>query len=394
MNQFTTDIVDALVKKQDITEVFRAHLETAVNTLLATELTSFLDDEKYDRIGFNSGNSRNGAYSRTLHTEYGDLEMKIPRDRNGEFKQQTVAPYRRTNDTLESFVIHLFQKGVTMSEISDLIERMYGHHYTPQTISNMTKAMTEQVEAFRQRTLSPRYVCVYLDATYIAVKRETVSKEAVYLAVGIREDGSKEVLAYTIAPTESAFVWKELLLDLKERGTEEVLLFISDGLKGITDSIFSVYPDARHQTCLVHLARTIAHKVRVTDRAEICGDFKAVYRAESTEAGQKALEAFCSKWQPSYPKVTKPLAENPYIFTFYYFQKSIWRSIYSTNLIESFNKQIKKYTKRKEQFPNEEALERFLVSQFEEYNQRFAVRCHIGFDQARAELAAMFKSTD
>jgi putative transposase len=394
MNQFTTDIVDALVKKQDITEVFRAHLETAVNTLLATELTSFLDYEKYDRIGFNSGNSRNGAYSRTLHTEYGDLEMKIPRDRNGEFKQQTVAPYRRTNDTLESFVIHLFQKGITMSEISDLIERMYGHHYTPQTISNMTKAMTEQVEAFRQRTLSPRYVCVYLDATYIAVKRETVSKEAVYLAVGIREDGSKEVLAYTIAPTESAFVWKELLLDLKERGTEEVLLFISDGLKGITDSMFSVYPDARHQTCLVHLARTIAHKVRVTDRAEICGDFKAVYRAESAEAGQKALEAFCSKWQSSYPKVTKPLAENPYIFTFYHFPKSIWRSIYSTNLIESFNKQIKKYTKRKEQFPNEEALERFLVSQFEEYNQRFAVRCHIGFDQARAELAAMFKSTD
>lgn len=164
---------------------------------------------------------------------------------------------------------------------------------------------------------------MYLDATYIAVKRETVSKEAVYLAVGIREDGSKEVLAYTIAPTESAFVWKELLLDLKERGTEEVLLFISDGLKGITDSMFSVYPDARHQTCLVHLARTIAHKVRVTDRAEICGDFKAVYRAESAEAGQKALEAFCSKWQPSYPKVTKPLAENPSIFTFYYFPKSI-----------------------------------------------------------------------
>ena len=394
MNQFTTDLVDALVKKQDITEVFRVHLETAVNTLLATELTAFLDYEKYDRMGFNSGNSRNGAYSRTLHTEYGDLQIAIPRDRNGEFKQQTIAPYRRSNDTLESFVIHLFQKGITMTEISDLIEKMYGHHYTPQTISNMTKVMTEQIEAFSQRPLGARYVCVYLDATYIAVRRETVSKEAVYLAVGIREDGSKEVLAYTVAPTESAFVWKELLLDIKERGAEEVLLFISDGLKGMTDSIFSVFPAAHYQTCCVHLARTIAHKVRVADRAEICGDFKSVYRAESAEAGQKALEAFCSKWQSAYPKVTKPLAENPYIFTFYRFPRSIWRSLYSTNLIESFNKQIKKYTKRKEQFPNEEALERFLVSQFEEYNQRFAVRCHIGFDQARAELAAMFKSTE
>ena len=112
MNQFTTEIVEALVKKQDITEVFRSHLETAVNTLLATELTAFLDYEKYDRIVFNSGNSRNGSYSRTLHTEYGDLNIQIPCDRNGEFKQQTVAPYKRSNDTLESTVIHLFQKGV------------------------------------------------------------------------------------------------------------------------------------------------------------------------------------------------------------------------------------------------------------------------------------------
>ncbi|PKH10908.1 transposase, partial [Planomicrobium sp. MB-3u-38] len=122
----------------------RMHLETAVNTLLQTELTAFLDYEKYDRIGFNSGNSRNGVYTRTLHTEYGDLELSMPRDRNGEFNQQTVAPYKRSNDTLESFVIHMFQKGVTMSEISELIEKMYGHHYTPQTISNMTKAMSEQ----------------------------------------------------------------------------------------------------------------------------------------------------------------------------------------------------------------------------------------------------------
>ncbi|WHI60799.1 IS256 family transposase [Mammaliicoccus lentus] len=394
MNQFTTDIVNALVKKQDITEVFRSHLEKAVNTLLTTELTAFLDYEKYDRIGFNSGNSRNGSYGRTLHTEYGDLNIQIPRDRNGEFKQQTVAPYKRSNDTLESFVIHMFQKGVTTSEIAGLIEKMYGHHYTPQTISNMTKTMTEQVEAFNKRTLSARYVCVYLDATFIPVRRETVSKEAVYLAVGISEDGTKEVLAYTIAPTESAFNWQELLVDLKERGVEKVLLFISDGLKGIADAIFSVFPKSQYQTCLVHVARNLSHKVRVEDQSEVCDDFKTVYRADSQEGGQEALDAFCEKWQKAYPKLTKSLAENPYLLTFYRFPQSIWRSIYSTNLIESFNKQIKKYTKRKEQFPNEEALERFLVSQFEDYNHRFATRCHIGFDKARAELAAMFETKE
>ncbi|MCM3290000.1 IS256 family transposase [Paenibacillus sp. MER 180] len=394
MNHFTSDLVQALVTKQDVTEVFRSHLEAAMNRLLETELTAFLDYEKYDRIGVNSGNSRNGGYIRTLHTEYGDLRLQIPRDRNGEFKQQTVAPYKRSNDTLESFVIYMFQKGVTMTEIADLIEKMYGHHYTPQTVSNMTKAMAQQVEFFAKRALAKRYVCVYIDATYIAVRRETVSKEAVYIAVGIREDGSKEVLSYTIAPTESAYVWNELLVDVKERGVEEVLLFISDGLKGIVTAIEQVYPKAKYQSCCVHVARNIAHKVRVSDRASICDDFKAVYRAEDEQSGKAALETFCDKWKAVYPKVIKSLRENPYIFTFYSFPKPIWKSIYSTNLIESFNKQIKKYTKRKEQFPHEESLEKFLVSQFESYNQRFATRCHTGFDRARAELQAMFSIRD
>lgn len=391
MNQFTTEIVDALVKKQDITEVFRSHLETAINSLLATELTEFLDYEKYDRIGFNSGNSRNGAYSRTLHTEYGDLNIQIPRDRNGEFKQQTIAPYKRSNDTLEATVIHLFKKGITMSEIAHLIEKMYGHYYTPQTISNMTKTISENVEAFQKRPLHNRYVCVYLDATYIAVRRDTVSKEAVYIAVGIREDGSKEVLAYTIAPTESAYNWQELLEEIKGRGVEDVLLFVSDGLKGMADAVFNMFPKAKYQACLVHVGRNIAHKVRVEDRQEICEDFKTIHQALDAEVAEKALKKFCDKWGKSYKKVTQGLLENPYLLTFYQFPKDIWRSIYSTNLIESFNKQIKKYTKRKEQFPNEESLERFLVTQFEDYNERFATRCHIGFNKAHAALEEMFE---
>lgn len=391
MNQFTTEIVQALVQKQDITEVFRSHLETAVNSLLATELTEFLDYDKYDRIGFNSGNSRNGSYERSLKTEFGELTIQIPRDRNGEFKQQTVAPYKRTNDTLEETVIHLFKKGITMSEISSLIEKMYGHHYTPQTISNMTKAVSETVAAFNNRTLYNRYVCVYLDATYIAVRRDTVSKEAVYIAVGIREDGSKEVLAYTIAPTESAYNWHELLKELKERGVEDVLLFISDGLKGMVDAIQTIFPKAQYQTCLVHVARNISHKVRVEDRQAICDDFKTIYKAASKEKGQKALDTFCDTWKKAYPKVVNSLTDNVFLLTFYDFPKDIWRSIYSTNLIESFNKQIKKYTKRKEQFPNEESLERFLVTQFEDYNQRFATRCHLGFNKARSELTEIFE---
>lgn len=391
MNQFTTELVEALVKKEDITEVFRAHLEKAMNFLLETELTAFLDYEKYDRAGFNSGNSRNGYYSRTLHTEYGDLHLEIPRDRKGEFKQQTIAPYKRTNDTLETTIIHLFQKGITMSEIANLIEKMYGHYYTPQTISNMTKSVSEAVEAFNQRELAKRYVCVYLDATYLPLRRDTVTKEAIYIAVGIRIDGTKEVIGYTIAPTESAYNWQELLEEFKERGVEEVLLFISDGLKGIAEAISSVYPKAKYQSCFVHVARNIAHKIRVEDRQEICHDFKAIHQARDIEAGQEALDKFCEKWGKIYSKAIQSLRDNPYLLTFYHFPEEIWLSIYSTNLIESLNKSIKKYSHRKEQFPNEESLERFLVTQFENYNQRGVLRCHRGFNKARTKLEKMFE---
>ena len=366
MNDFTTEIVQTLVTKGDLNELFRSHLERAVNTLLLrTELTAFLEYEKYDRTGFNSGNSRNGSYSRSIKTEYGEL-------------------------TLETTIIHLFEKGVTMSEIADLIEKMYGHHYTPQTMSNMTKVLTEEVNAFKVRTLNDKYVAIFMDATYIPLKRQTVSKEAIYIAIGIREDGTKEVLSYAIAPTESTYVWNELLQDIYSRGVHDVLLFITDGLKGMKDTIHQIYPKAKYQHCCVHVSRNIAHKVRVKDRKEICDDFKAVYQASSKEEANTFLGSMIEKWQKTYPKVTQSLIKNQDLLTFYEFPPGIRRSIYSTNLIESFNKQIKKYSRRKEQFQNEESLERFLVSIFDTYNQKFLNRSHKGFQQVTDTLASMF----
>ncbi|MFW7384980.1 IS256 family transposase, partial [Vagococcus fluvialis] len=375
MTNFTTEIMETLINKGDLDDLFCRHLELAINSLLQAELTAFLDYEKYDRAGFNSGNSRNGNYSRSFKTEYGELNLVIPRDRNGEFSQQTLPAYKRTNDTLETTIIQLFQKGITMSEISDLIERMYGHYYTPQTISNMSKIVSEDVLAFKEKTLEAKYSVIFMDATHIPVKRKTVSKEAIYIVIGIRLDGTKEVLGFTIAPTESAYVWKEILQDLKDRGLEEVLLVVTDGLSGIHDSIHSVYPNAEFQQCCVHVSRNIAHKVRIKDRKEICDDFKTIYQASSKEEASEQVAFMVEKWRKQYPRVVK-LIMNPAILTFYNFPPSIRRTIYSTNLIEGFNKQLKKYTKRKEQFPNEESLERFLVSQFNEYNQKFLGRVH------------------
>ncbi|HAR0953736.1 IS256 family transposase, partial [Enterococcus lactis] len=385
MPNFTTEIMETLINKGDLDELFRCHLELAVNSLLQAELTAFLDYEKYDRAGFNSGNSRNGNYSRSFRTEYGELNLVIPRDRNGKFSQQTLPAYKRTNDSLETTIIQLFQKGITMSEISELIEKMYGHHYTPQTISNMTKIVSEDIIAFKERSLESRYSVIFMDATHIPLKRQTVSKEAVYIVIGIRLDGTKEVLGFSLAPTESAYVWKEILQDLKDRGLKEVLLVVTDGLSGINDSIHSVYPNAQFQQCCVHISRNIAHKVRVSDRQEICSDFKLVYQASSKEEANNQIRFMIDKWKKQYPRVVK-LLMNPAILTFYNFPPSIRRTIYSTNLIEGFNKQLKKYTKRKEQFPNEESLERFLVSQFNNYNQKFLCRVHKGFKEIHDTL--------
>ena len=389
MTNFTTEIMETLINKGDLDDLFRRHLELAINTLLQAELTAFLDYEKYDRTGFNSGNSRNGNYSRSFKTEYGELNLAIPRDRNGEFSQQTLPAYKRSNDSLETTIIQLFQKGITMSEISELIEKMYGHYYTPQTISNITQIVSEEVVAFKERSLESQYSIIFMDATHIPLKRQTVSKEAVYIVIGIRLDGTKEVLGFSIAPTESSYVWKEILQDLKDRGLEEVLLVVTDGLSGIDDSIHSIYPNAQFQQCCVHISRNIAHKVRVSDRQEVCNDFKLVYQAASKEEAMNQIIFMIDKWKKQYPRGVK-LLMNPAILTFYNFPPSIRRTIYSTNLIEGFNKQLKKYTKRKEQFPNEESLERFLVSQFNNYNQKFLCRIHKGFKEIQDTLESMF----
>lgn len=318
MTNFTTEIMETLINKGDLDDLFRRHLELAINTLLQAELTAFLDYEKYNRTGFNSGNSRNGNYSRSFKTEFGELNLAIPRDRNGEFSQQTLPAYKRSNDSLETTIIQLFQKGITMSEISELIEKIYGHYYTPQTISNITQIVSEDVVAFKERSLESQYSIIFMDATHIPLKRQTVSKEAVYIVIGIRLDGTKEVLGFSIAPTGSSYVWKEILQDLKDRGLEEVLLVVTDGLSGINDSIHSIYPNAQFQQCCVHISRNIAHKVRVSDRQEVCNDFKLVYQAASKEEAMNQISFMIDKWKKQYPRVVK-LLMNPAILTFIIF---------------------------------------------------------------------------
>ncbi|MDD4244221.1 MAG: IS256 family transposase [Bacilli bacterium] len=395
MNNFTSNIINCLLNNKNIEtaieELFRVELEKAINELLKFELTAFLQYEKYDRTGFNSGNSRNGYYDRDFDTRYGKLHLVIPRDRNGEFSSPLVPKYERRGQSTEDLVLKLYQTGLTNDEIATIIEALYYQKYSKTTISNITDQVIVNIDKFKSRSLSKQYAVIYLDSTFTSVRRDTVEKEAIHIALGITMDGNKEILGYLIAPNESCVVWDELLKDLQSRGLEKVLLFVTDGLSGIEDTISNNYPQADIQRCLVHVDRNIMSKVRVKDRAEIMEDFKEIYRASNKDKASKILDEFLNKWQVRYPKVYDMLIKNQYLLTFYDYPEAIRSSIYSTNLIEGLNKQLKRKIKRKEQFPNEESLEKFLVTQFEEYNMKFGRRIHKGFGLAIEDLQQLME---
>ncbi len=390
MSNVSTNLLSALLNNESVDEVFRFELENAVNEVLNSELTAFLDYEKYDYSGRNTGDSRNGFYNRTYHSRFGTLNLKIPRDREGLFKQHTIPSYQRSSDELETTVIQLYKKGITTREISDLIEKMYGHYYTPQTVSNISKAVADQVERFHNRPISDKYVAVYCDATYLNVRRDSVAKEALHIILGITLDGTKEVLDYALYPSESASNYKEMLINLKNRGLNQVLLFITDGLTGIRNACLDIYPQAQHQSCWTHLCRNVMKHIRAKDKATVMNDLKSAYTASSAEEANDKLYDFIIKYAKIYPKATAVLENLSSVFTFFDFPEVIRRSIYTTNLIENLNKNLKRGTKRKEQFPNEEALERYVCAFYCDYNQRMNAHIHRGFKECRAELEAMF----
>lgn len=391
MTDFNRECLNALFDKEKFDKFMRTQLEEGLNLLLESELTAFLGYNPYDRNGWNSGNSRNGSYFRQIKTQFGPIKVQVPRDRNGEFHQQTLPAYGQHTDALESTVIQLYSHGVTTREISELIEKMYGSYYSAGTVSNISKQVASQVESYHQRRLSDKFFCVYLDATYIPLRRDTYQREAVYIAVGIKPNGNKEIIDYRIAPVENLEVWSEMIADFKERGLEQVELFLSDGFVGIKDMLKQYYPKSKFQRCLIHIMRNISQKVRVTDRAEILNAFKQVHKQTNQKEAETFLHAFYEAYGSKYSRMIKDLRKlEEDMLVFYQYPKQIRPSIYSTNMIESINRMIKRKTNPKSEFPSEESLDNFLGSQVIDYNDRNANRVHKGFGQVADTLESYF----
>lgn len=368
-------------------EQSRLFLEETLNALLIEELTAFLGYKAHDKTGYNTGNSRNGYYNRTIQSGVGELHIRIPRDRLGLFEQHAIPPYARNTDALEVTVIQLYEHGVTTSEIADLIEKMYGHHYSKATISHMTESIRPLVEEFHKRQLSARYTVVYADATFISVRRDCVDKEALHVLVGITPEGKKEVLDYRLYPTESAENYEEMLCDLKDRGVTQIDVLVSDGLNGLQNALHRVFPGALHQSCWTHLQRTVERLVRPKDREAVQTELKEVYQMDITEEEANArLDAWLEKWSKKYPSLKKVFEKRDNLFSYLAFPEKIRRSLYTSNLIESLNSKIKRAIHKKEQFPNEESLDRFIFTICNDYNQKNFGRAHHGFKAASGVL--------
>ena len=231
-----------------------------------------------------------------------------------------------------------------------------------------------------------------MDATYINIRRDSVAKEPLHVLMGITPEGSKEVLDYALYPTESAANYEEMLAGLKDRGVKQVLLFASDGLAGVRDAVKRQFPEAEHQQCWVHLSRTVSRYIRQKDRKEVLDDLKNVYKADDADAAQKELDAFIEKHGKNYkklPDIFERAKES--LFQFFKFPKDIRSCLYTTNLIERSNKELKRKTNVKEQFPNEEAMERFVCCYYSDTNRKYAVRTQKGFKKASAEIMQMFE---
>lgn len=391
MNDFTKELAQGLFNQEKLNDLLCKLMQTALNELLESELTAFLGYDPYERDGWNSGNSRNGAYYRKINTQFGEIEVKVPRDRNGNFIQHTLPPYKQHNDALETTVIKLYSKGVTTRQIAGLIEEMYGSYYTAGTVSNISKQMIPKIQAYHQRKLDDKFFCVFLDATYIPLKRLTFDKEAVYVAIGIEPNGHKEVIDYRIEPTESIEIWTEMLNDFKQRGLKQVELFLSDGVVGMKEALAKTYPNAHFQRCLVHVIRNISAKVRTNDRQKAMNDFKEIHQQSNKDEAIKVLHEFYQKWEPAYKGMVKDLkAIEADLLTFYNYPKAIRASIYTNNLVESFNNVIKRKVKPKAEFPTEESLDTFVGTLVTDYNTRHFDRAHKGFKQVEDTLESYF----
>jgi putative transposase len=366
------DLIDKLLegyqKPEDLVGangLLKQLTKALVERALSAEMTHHLGYTKNDPDGRgrDSGNARNGTSRKKLKGDFGEIEIEVPRDRESEFEPQIVGKHQRRFDGFDNKILSMYGRGMSTREIQGHLMEIYGVEISPSLISEVTDAVVEEVKLWQGRPLEALYPIIYLDALYVKMRHEgRVENRAVYLAVGIKMDGLKDVLGlWTGDNTEGSKFWLTIMTELRNRGLKDVFIACVDGLKGFPEAIEAVFPETIVQLCIVHMIRNSLKYVGWKERKLVAEDLRAVYTAPTAAAAQQQLERFGEKWDKRYGAI-RMLWERHWqrIIPFFAFTPEIRKVMYTTNAIESLNMSLRKIIKTRGSFPSEQAAFKLL----------------------------------
>jgi transposase-like protein len=354
------EFISQFKTEEDVSQFMTDLHSQLLEHLLQAEMDEHLGYEKNQVEGNNSGNSRNGTYKKTIKSHYGESTINVPRDRNGEFEPIIVPKHESTGLSIEKLVISLYAKGMSVADIESELREIYKITLSSSAISIITGKVIQAALDWQNRSLDSLYLIVWMDGIVFKVRDNgKVINKTVYLCVGLKQDGLKEVLGMWVGKNESSSFWMSVMSDLKARGVEDILITCTDNLTGFTDAIKGVFPLANTQICVVHQIRNSTKYVVWKDKKTFTADLKSIYNAPTKEMAEHELDLFDQKWGEKYPySITSWRSNWDNLTVFYDFPVEIRKIIYTTNLIENLNGKIRKYTKNKLSFPNDDALKK------------------------------------
>ena len=377
---------------QDIMECMKDMFADVLEQTLQAEMDNHLGYAHAERTtAEDKKNYRNGSVKRTMKTQLGEVEVNVPRDRNGEFEPQIIGKYQRNADGIEERILSLYAAGMSTRDIRDQIKGLYNVEISEGLVSKISERILPEVTEWQNRPLEESYPFVFMDAIHYKIRENhQVVTKAAYVVLGINNEGMKEVLGLWVGASESAKYWMGVLNELKSRGLKEVSLFCVDGLTGFREAIGAVYPKARIQRCIIHQIRNSIRFVSYKHIKEFMKDLKSVYQANTEEQALNQLMIFKDKWEKQYPTAIRSWEDNWDILSTYFdYPVEIRKIIYTTNAIEGLNRQFRKVTKTKTAFPSDDSLRKMLYLAIQNLSNKWTQRCR-NWDLIRNQLEIMY----
>lgn len=400
MQSAPQNLLKEYVQSQHFTstaEIMRAMKEMfrdVIEQVMEVEMDEELGRERCQRSQASERgprNYRNGYSKKTVKTQLGEVEIKVPRDRNGSYEPKIIGKYNRNADGMEAKILALYACGMSQRDIAEQIKDLYDVEISPELVTKISEKIMPEVTAWQNRPLEKIYPFVFMDAIHYKVKEDhRYVTKAAYVVLGITMDGRKDILGVWIGEHESSKFWLNVLNELKSRGVMDVYLFCTDGLCGMMQAIEAVFPSSRLQRCIVHQIRASTRFVSYKDIKQVVADLKQIYTAVTLEEAERNLLAFAERWRKQYPSCVKSWEENwEVLSTFFEYPMEIRKIIYTTNIIEGLNRQFRQITKNKPSFTNDDSLRRMLYLASQRIMKHWRARCQ-NWDLVLNQLALMF----